>query len=192
MENEENCQLATLNVLVTPDSTGSLSFQVYRKPTHINQYLNFSSHHLLQHKLGVVRTLVDRANAIVTKKDERLHEISGIRKSLAICGYTNWAWDTAYRRNNSNKCRIRNKNSNHPNKGSVTVPCIQSVTESFQRLFRSYNITLHVKPQNSLSSLLVAPSDPTPELDRSGAVYGLKCVDCQASYVYGRDLVTGG
>ena len=80
-----SCHLAMLDVLVTRDSTGSLSFQVYRKPTHTNQYLNFSSHYPLQHKLGVVRTLVDRANAIVTKQDERLHEISGIRKSLAIC-----------------------------------------------------------------------------------------------------------
>ena len=183
MKSEQNCQLAMLDVLVTRDSTGSLSFQVYRKPTHTNQFLNFSSHHPLQHKLGVVRTLVDRTNAIVTKEDERLHEISGIRKSLAICGYTNWAWDTANRRNNSNKRSSRKKNSDHPNKGSVTVPYIQGVTESFQRLFRSYNIALHVQAQNSLRSLLVAPKDPTHKLHRSGVVYGLKYADCPASYV---------
>ena len=85
-EREEDCKLAMLDVLVKRDSNGLLTFQVNRKPTHTNQYLSFASHHPLQQKLGVVRTLVDRANAIVTKQDDGQQEISGIRRSLAICG----------------------------------------------------------------------------------------------------------
>ena len=50
-------------------------------------------------------------------------------------------------------------------------------------MFRKHNITPHIKLQNSLHSLLVAPKDPKDKLDRSGAVYGLKCGDCSASYV---------
>ena len=35
----------------------SLSIQVYRKPAHTGQYLMFNSHHRLELKLGVIRTL---------------------------------------------------------------------------------------------------------------------------------------
>ena len=65
----------------------------------------------------------------------------------------------------------------------MSLPYGQGVTEALQRLFRIHNITPHIKHQNSLRSLLVAPKDPKDKLDRSGAVYGLKCGDCSASYV---------
>ena len=63
------------------------------------------------------------------------------------------------------------------------MPYKQGVTEGFQRLFRSYNITLHIKLQNLICLLLVALKDPTHKLDRSRVMYGLKRVDCPASYV---------
>ena len=44
--------------------------QVYRKKTHTDQYLNFESHYPLPHKLGVIRTLYDRCDNIVTDPDD--------------------------------------------------------------------------------------------------------------------------
>ena len=47
----------------------------------------------------------------------------------------------------------------------------------------SYGIITHVKPQNTLRSMLVAPKDNTDKLDKSGAIYGHGCLDCPSSYV---------
>ena len=46
-----------LDCAVHTEEGRSLNIEIYRKPTHTNQYLLFNSHHPLEHKLGVIRTL---------------------------------------------------------------------------------------------------------------------------------------
>ena len=65
-------KLPSLEVLIHRDISGTLNTTVYRKPTHINQYLNFQSNHLLSTHISVARTLFDRASQIV-KNREQLH-----------------------------------------------------------------------------------------------------------------------
>ncbi len=60
---------------------------VYRKPTHTDQYLHFNSHHPLQHKLGVIKTLTHRAQTVVTTEEDKNREMSHIKKALGTCGY---------------------------------------------------------------------------------------------------------
>ena len=55
-EDEEEGKLPMLDALITRRDDGSLSFSVYRKSTHTDQYLQFSSHQPMEHKLGVIRT----------------------------------------------------------------------------------------------------------------------------------------
>jgi len=49
-ETESDGVLAFLDVKLTSENTGYLDYTVYRKPTHIDRYLNFRSDHPLQHK----------------------------------------------------------------------------------------------------------------------------------------------
>ena len=58
----------SLDALIVRKPDGSLKLIVYRKATHTDQYLNFDSHHPIQHKLGVVRTRLDRLDIIVSEK----------------------------------------------------------------------------------------------------------------------------
>ena len=101
------------DVLVIRETDGTLSFQVYRKPTHTSQYLNFASYHPLQHKLGVIRTLVDRASSIVTKKEGHVKELNNIYRSLAVCGYSKWTMDIANSRTKETRRLRRNNDSTH-------------------------------------------------------------------------------
>lgn len=69
-----------------------LQVEVYRKPTHTDQYLLFDSHHPLEQKLGVIRTLQHRAESIPTFPEAREQENNHIKQALKKCGYPNWTF----------------------------------------------------------------------------------------------------
>ena len=58
-EREQGYVIPFLDVMILHNDDGSLSTKVYRKPTHTDQYLQFSSHHHTAHK-RVVSTLLKR------------------------------------------------------------------------------------------------------------------------------------
>ena len=66
---------------------------VYRKKSHTDQYLNFGSQHPLNHKLAVIRTLLERCYSIVTEEDDRKKEEEHVAKALRECGYPPWTID---------------------------------------------------------------------------------------------------
>ena len=72
------------------ESDGSISMKVFRKDTHTNQYLNFNSNHPLEHKKGVVRTLLNRADRMVSDGIELGREKDHMRKALQVNGYLDW------------------------------------------------------------------------------------------------------
>ncbi|KAJ7329127.1 hypothetical protein JRQ81_015301, partial [Phrynocephalus forsythii] len=80
-------------VIIRPDR--GLGVEVYRKPTHTDQYLLFDSHHPLQHKLGVIRTLSHRAESIPTSTEAKKKEDRHLKTALKACGYPNWSFNKA-------------------------------------------------------------------------------------------------
>ena len=66
---------------------GSILTSVYTKPTHTDCYLDFSSHHPLEHKRSVVITLFSRANSLTSTMLQRMGEESHISKKLKINRY---------------------------------------------------------------------------------------------------------
>ena len=75
-----------LDALVTRTPGGSMKVKVYRKKT-TDQYLNFGSHHPLIHKLGVIRTLYERSDNVITDVKDRQEDSHHINKALQNCGY---------------------------------------------------------------------------------------------------------
>ena len=77
--------LDTLNVV---KSDGSITTSVYRKPTHSDRYLNFLSHHPIQHKTSVVETLYTRAFLVNSDETNLKQEEQHITHSLKSNGYS--------------------------------------------------------------------------------------------------------
>ena len=65
-EMENNNSIPMLDTLILRKIDGTLDFQIYRKNTHTDHYLQFTSHQPTDHKLGVVRTLRHRSNTIIS------------------------------------------------------------------------------------------------------------------------------
>ena len=61
MECEENGKLPVLDTIIHRADNGKLKVIIFSKPTHTDRYLSMDSHHPLQRKLGVKRTLEHRA-----------------------------------------------------------------------------------------------------------------------------------
>ena len=72
MEKESNGELAFLNTLLKWNNV-EISVLVYRKPTHTDQYLHYSSYHQTHCKESVFSSLFNRAYPIITNKDD-LHK----------------------------------------------------------------------------------------------------------------------
>ena len=94
IEKEHNFSLPFLDVLVKRNSrNGStttnslLSTTIYRKPTHTNRYLHYTSHHPKHQKLTVAKTLLSRVNTHITDNTQKHSELQNIRNTLRLNGF---------------------------------------------------------------------------------------------------------
>ena len=79
--------LPFLDVQLCKDPDGTVTTSVYRKATHTDQYLSYTSHHPVAHKVGVVRTLMSRASTLSSSGVQRVEEETKIVKALRGNGY---------------------------------------------------------------------------------------------------------
>ena len=121
--------------LVTPLAHNSLSFQVYQKPTHTDQYLQWESHHSLSSKYSVIGTLTHRAKLVCTKPELLKEELKHLRGALGNCKYPQWAikrvqnkvlnsnWEETGNINNTNNSTSGENNgtSNNNNQPNTTT-----------------------------------------------------------------------
>ena len=60
-------KLSFLDALPSQEEDSHVPTKAYRKPPHTDQYLNWNSNHHLEHKRLVVRTVLRRADKIITR-----------------------------------------------------------------------------------------------------------------------------
>ena len=66
---------------------GTIQTSVYRKPTHTDRYLDYMSHHPIEHKKGVVQTLCTRAERLSSTPNKISSEVKHIFNVLKKNGY---------------------------------------------------------------------------------------------------------
>ena len=194
-EAEKDGQIPFLDVNIIRKPDGSIKLRIYRKATHTDQYLMFDSHHPVEHKLSVIRTLLGRNNEIVTEEADKLDEYRHVKAVLKTCKYPTWAIHKVEKQLAENK-EAAQKEKKKPNekkkRGMVVLPYVQGVTERVQRTMRKHGVEAPARPHTTLRQLLVHPKDKIPDDEKCGVVYCVSCLNCSQKYVgeTGRKLGT--
>nr|VZH90247.1 unnamed protein product [Spirometra erinaceieuropaei] len=185
MEEEENNELAFLDVLVCRKDCGELKTKVFRKATNTMQVLNFNSNHPLSHKRSCVRTLYRRVETHCSEPEDKIAELQYLRRVFKANGYP---------RNFVNRC-IR-KRDERPNRTDTkswrALPYVKNVSEAVGRLLAPLGVGVSHRPEATIRRLVMKPKDPLPRLETSLVVYRIWCSCGQSNCVgeTGRQLRT--
>ena len=186
-----------MDTIVKPEADGTLFITVYRKPTHIDQYLEWDSHHHLSAKFSVIHTLSHRAITVCNKPELLQQEKDHLRKAVTKCKYPKWALDKVEKRlysstswvidwvNNQGTTAAQPITNEVKNKGHIVIPYTQGLCESIKRICGRYGIQTHFKGGRTTNNLLVSTKDKDPMVNQSGAIYWYQCGDlgCDDEYI---------
>ena len=172
--------------MVTRDNN-KLKTTIYRKPTHTDRLLDQSSYNPTSHKATTIRTLTRRAQLVCHSPDSLQDETDYLNNVFSKNNY-----NTDFVRRNTHSNTDSNTQTNSGPVTTATIPYIRGTSETIARVLQPYNIHVAHKPITTLRRLLTNVKDKDKPEDRQGAVYKIKCCDCQASYIgeTGRNLST--
>ena len=133
-----------------------------------------------------MKTLTSRAQLVCNTKDSLSDENKYLRRVFDKNNYK----DDFIRRNVHRPTETTETNSTPTT--TATIPYIKGTSETIARILQSYNIRVAHKPITTLRHLMSNAKDKDEPNNRQGAVYKIKCSDCQASYIgeTGRNLKT--
>lgn len=185
-EEESEGKIPFLDAMIVREEDGCVKLQVYRKKTHTDQYLNFNSHHPLHQKLGVVRTLLERSDTIVTTQEDREKEENHVKQALKMCGYPSWTIKKtrdSMLNKQQGKVQVNRKEEGNKNRGMVVIPYVQGLTESVSRIMKTHGVTTAIRPHKTIRNELVKPKDQRLLGETAECVYKIPCANCEKVYV---------
>ena len=203
---QENGAIPFFDTLITPLADNSLSFQVYWKPTHTDQYLQWDCHHSLSSKCSVIGTLTHGAKVVCTNSELLQGELNHLRRALGKCNYPTWAIKRVQQKvlnnnpkyiSNNNPTNTSNTNDNQGSNptiygqrnkatiGQVVIPYTKGIAQSIKQTCGKYGIQVHFKGNTTIKQVLMKPKDQDPKDSKSGIRYSYQCqhLDCDEEYI---------
>ncbi|CAL8110124.1 unnamed protein product [Orchesella dallaii] len=168
-----------LDVFIYRKPDNSLGHKIYRKPTHTNRYLHFTSFHPKAHKISVVDSLVTRAIRI----SDSIHlqeELDFIVEKLQENGYPK---DFIKKRIDHHlSMEFQKKDKSDEEVPRAIFPYYGNVTDQLSKYTRRHTtLEIGYSPVNRLSNALTKVKDPNHKEDVG--IYKIPCDDCPAIYV---------
>ena len=183
-----------LDTIVKPEADGNLSITVYRKPTHMDQYLQWDSHQHLSAKFSVIHTLTHRAQTVCSNCEPLHKEKAHLRKALTQWKYPKWSLDKVEKRlskpsrevtdgaNNQGTAGAQPTTNEVKTKDYIVIPYTQGLCECIKKICGRYGIQTHFKGSNNIRNLLVSSKDKDPWSAKVGPYTGSN-PSCDDEYV---------
>ena len=178
-----------LDTFPRPSGTNlKITTSVYRKPTHMDRYLDFNSNHPKTAKCAVVRASTDRAKNICSTPELLAEEMDHLSKILRYNNYPQWMINKQGR----NDSRTDTGSLIDPETGNevkksifISAPYFPGLSESFKQLFKYSPVQVCFKGQNTIKSLLMHPKDKIDPSLKKDVVYQWSCskTNCKSSYI---------
>ena len=178
-EVETNNSIPYLDLQIYKEQNGSLTFGIYRKPTHSGRYLNYNSYHSMSQKRGVIHTILHRAETLPDEIHKKT-ELNRINTDFLKNGYSKQLINNV--RHKVTRPKPSGAASNERLK-YVKVPYIRGVSERFSKILLPFGIKLANKSGETLRKKLCKLKDKRPTLEKTGCVYKIECDDCDKKYI---------
>ena len=176
----KNGKIHFLVCFVPHDNNNKLRYAIYRKATHTDRLLDQSSYNSISHKATTIQTLTRRARLICGSPDSFADENKYLH-NVFNNNNNNHNKDN-FRRNTCKNTEPKVTNNDATPGTTTIIPYIKGTSETIARILQPYNIPVAHKPITTLRQLLTNVKDRDELSHRQGAVYKIKCCDCQATY----------
>ena len=147
-EEDGEGKLPMLDVLWSREGS-YIKTDVYCKPSHTDNYLQWDCHHLIAHKLSVICIPLYHVQTHITDEERKKVGIETFRTDRRKCGYPNWALKEGQKTNtkkDTSKVKSNNPDSSAtPRRRHIVLPYVKGIVERLQRVYKKNNIALHSK-----------------------------------------------
>ena len=180
IEHETDGQIAFLDTLISRNS-GTITTNVYRKPTHTDKYLDFKSHHDKKHKISTAATLLHRATRTPNTVEGKASETKKVFEALMSNGYPMKFIKDVQKR------QIKTETVPEPEElvreffasvdppltsiGYAVLPYIKGLTEPLTRVLRKHDIKVFNKPVKTLQQDFPSLKDRPKMEKQTNVVY---------------------
>ena len=180
-EEEKDQMFSFMDVRFTRLPNGDLQREVFRKPTHTERYVNYTSHQPTSVKSGIIHCLMNRATTVCSNETILKKEKKHIERAMQRNGYPRRfikKWMAKY---DKKKWRKDQDTSNETFE-HAKIPFIDGLSQEVRRIARSAGIRCSFYAPSTTRSLYNVKDKLTPGAT-THAVYEVTCETCKERYI---------
>ena len=186
LELEHNNRINFLDVSIIREN-GSLSYDIYRKPTQTDSIIPFDSFHHISQRFAALNSYLHRCYSLPLNKERRMKEIDCIREIAYNNGFSTSTFNNILKKHtqkfhNKNTTSLLPLTQHKTNKIYRTISFPGNISFQLNNIFKKFNFTISYKTSNTVKDRLFNAKDKIPDIYRSG-VYRLNCNTCCAAYI---------
>jgi hypothetical protein len=183
VEVEVDSKLPFLDILISRNN-GILDFNVYRKPTQVDRFIDNNSFHPKEHKLAAFHSMVYRMLTFPLSKENLNAEVSYIKNVAISNGFSPSIIDNIIRKQKftlSIKSLTTIRKENEQSKWAKLL-YFPPITNNIKKIFAQHNLKTAQYSSNKIKTIVGSTKDKTELLQKSG-IYKITCQGCNHVYI---------